>query len=148
MQSTATLITSKINTVQALCKGSLGLKPPLELVILQKLYYKASIIGLDFYKNKGSLCRRICLLCHQTSLDNMNMMSQKAHPKHKWWPFATERNPHMKIFCVRHWYCLFLVWFLWKNKIEQILFEESVVYRKVWLAKYVNLQMLKHCFVS
>ena len=28
-----------------------------------------------FYKNKGSVCRRICLLCQQTLLENMNMTS-------------------------------------------------------------------------
>jgi len=35
-----------------------------------------------------------------------------------------------------------------RKKIEQRLLEGSVVYRKIGLAEYVNLQMLKHCFVS
>ena len=29
--------------------------------------------------------------------------SQTAHIKYKWPPYATEWNPPMKIFCVRHW---------------------------------------------
>ena len=55
--------------------GVWGLNPHLELDILQKLYYKGSVQVLIFYKNKGSACRRICLLCQQTSLENMNMTS-------------------------------------------------------------------------
>jgi len=45
----------------------LGLTPPLEHDILQKLYHKGSVQGLIFYKNKGSACKRRCLLCQQTS---------------------------------------------------------------------------------
>jgi len=45
---------------------------------------------LIFYKNKGSARGRTCLLCQQTSLENMNMPSQTAHTKYKWPPYATE----------------------------------------------------------
>jgi len=32
--------------------------------------------------------------------------------------------------------------------IEQRLLEETIVYSKVLLGEYVNLQMLEHCFIS
>ena len=34
---------------------------------------------------------------------NMNVTSQTTHTKYKWPPYATEWNPSMKSFCVRHW---------------------------------------------
>ena len=37
---------------------------------------------------------------------------------------------------------------LQENKVKQILFAESMAYRKVCLAAYVNLQLPKNCFVS
>ena len=70
----ALLVCGGMSSPRAYTRGVLGLKPSLELDILQKLYYKGCV-GLDFYKNKGSACRRICLWCQQTSLENMNMTS-------------------------------------------------------------------------
>ena len=61
---------------QGRTQGGLGLNP-LELDILQKLCYKGSVQGLIFYKNKGCVSRRICLLCQKTSLENMNMTSSR-----------------------------------------------------------------------
>jgi len=39
----------------------LGLNPPLSLIFYKNFLY-GECIGLDFYKNKGSVCRWICLL--------------------------------------------------------------------------------------
>jgi len=38
----------------------------------------------------------------ETGIWRQIVTSQRANPKYKWPPYATEWNP-MKIFCVRHW---------------------------------------------
>jgi len=82
---------------QGRTQGGLGLNP-LELDILQKLCYKGSVQGLIFYKNKGCVSRRICLLCQKTSLENMNMTSSRdvtnSAYQIKWPPCTTQWNPH------------------------------------------------------
>jgi len=50
-----------------------------KLLHLSVIFYKNFIIreciGLDFYKNKESACRRICLLCQQMSFESTDMTS-------------------------------------------------------------------------
>ena len=86
--------------------GGWGWKPPLSLIFYRNFIIR-ECIGLDFYKNKGSACRRICLLCQQTSLENMNMTSNcdvtKSVHQIQMTTICHWMNPPMKIFCVRHW---------------------------------------------
>jgi len=61
---------------------------------------------LIFYKNKGSAWRRICLLCQQTSLENMNKTSNcdvtnSAHQIQMTAICHWMKTP-MEVFCVRH----------------------------------------------
>jgi len=51
-----------------------------------------------YYVNK--LRRNVGL---ETLIWRQIVTSQTAHTKYKWLPYATEWNPPMKIFCVRHW---------------------------------------------
>ena len=63
------------STARAYARGFLGLAPPPLSLIFYKNVIVRECIGFDFYKNKGSECRRICQLCQQTSLENINMTS-------------------------------------------------------------------------
>jgi len=53
--------------------GVLGLKPPLSLLFYKNFVIRRVYRACFFYKDKGSVCRRICQLCQQTSLENVNM---------------------------------------------------------------------------
>jgi len=56
-----------------------GVKTPPFSLDFTKTLLLGECIGLIFYKNKGTACRRVCLLCQQTSpkrwFENMNMTS-------------------------------------------------------------------------
>ena len=72
-----------------------------------KTLLSGKCIGLEFYKNKRSVCRRICLLCQQTSLENINITSNcdatnSAHQIQMTTICHWMKTP-MKIFCVRRW---------------------------------------------
>ena len=78
--------------------------------------------------------------------------SQTAHTKYKWLPYATEWNPSMKIFCVRH--CVH--WCI-QDEVETVYF--SVIKRNleeqgecvdniVNFAKYIEKKLLQVVFDS
>jgi len=56
-------------------QGGVGVKTPPLSLIFYKNFIIREFIGLDIYTNKGSACRRICLLCQETSLENTNITS-------------------------------------------------------------------------